>query len=99
MDQYPIPDFTYLKTFTPMKRSDYDKMTAYKRRVYKMQYAYSQLSRYKRRRFEEFNKKAAEYYALPNRPRFDSELSKFPRHWGTILLGNPTTIKPTYLPE
>ena len=29
MDQYPIPDFTYLKTFTPMKRSDYDKMSPY----------------------------------------------------------------------
>ena len=99
MDQYPIPNFTYLKTFTPMKRSDYDKMSPYKRRVYKMQYAYSQLSPYKRRQFTEFNKNAAEYYALPNRPRFDSELSKFPRHWGTILLGNPTTIKPTYLPE
>ena len=56
MGQYPIPDFTYLKTFTAMKRSDYDKMSPYKRRVYKMQYAYSQLSPYKRRQFTEFNK-------------------------------------------
>tara|TARA_A100001015_G_C14680031_1_gene590320 strand:+ start:388 stop:684 length:297 start_codon:yes stop_codon:yes gene_type:complete len=96
---YPIPDFSYLKTFNPMKRSDYDKMSPYKRRVYKMQYAYSQLSPYNRRLFTEFNKKAAEYYALPNRPRYNDPRSKFPRHWGTILLGNPTTIKPTYIPE
>ena len=96
---YPIPDFSYLKTFNPMKRSDYDKMSPYKRRVYKMQYAYSQLSSYKRRQFAEFNKKAAEYYALSDRPRYNDSRSKFPRHWGTILLGNPKTIKAPYLPE
>ncbi len=96
---FPIPDFSYLKTFTPIKRSDYDKMSPYKRRVYRMQYAYSKLTPYKRRKFTEFNKKAAEYYALDNRPRFDDPRSKFKRHWGTVLLGNPKDIKPTFIPE
>ena len=83
---YPVPSFSYLKTFTPMTRSDYDKMSSYKRRVYRMQYAYSQLSPYKRRLFKEFNEKAAAYYSLPNRPDRSSPLQKFNRHWGTILL-------------